>query len=326
MTDQIKVAFIYDPNYSFLNGTHFDKTTYYFFMHALKRNKKINVTYFPASEKFDVTQLNGKYDIILLPNNFHEGSPKILDGIETTSIPVISRVGDPHDIKWKNKIPYHKKFKINYYFNFMDSTYFYKFYPKDFKYRTIVFGLEPSLYKNLKPYDKRIKNKILNSGAVGKTTLKSRIANRILNPQRSGWYFYKLRTMCNSLSYVDYNGIVDGKYMFENYIDMLSSYCASIAATTYYPTIKYWEIPASGCLTFMEITEQNAGNYLGFIDGKTAIFIDEFNYKTKFQEFLNSSDDPKWKKIAKDGQEFSLQNHSNDNAVNNLVNLMEEIL
>ena len=33
----------------------------------------------------------------------------------------------------------------------------------------------------------------------------------------------------------------------------------AIAATSVETTIKYWEIPAAGCLTFMEITEKNKG-------------------------------------------------------------------
>ena len=36
-------------------------------------------------------------------------------------------------------------------------------------------------------------------------------------------------------------------------------YCGAIASTTTNPNIKYWEIPAAGCLTFMEITEKNDG-------------------------------------------------------------------
>lgn len=124
MVDKIRIAFIYNPTNPFLTGKHFDNTTYFFFMHALKRNKKIDVTYFPAIKKFDVTQLKGRFDIILLPDNFIEGSPEILEGIDTINIPVISRVGDPHDAKRKGKIQYHKKFKINYYFNFMDQKLF----------------------------------------------------------------------------------------------------------------------------------------------------------------------------------------------------------
>ena len=65
-------------------------------------------------------------------------------------------------------------------------------------------------------------------------------------------------------------------------------YCAAIAATTTNPNIKYWEIPAAGCLTFMEITEKNDGGVLGYEDGETAIFINEKNYKRKFDEYLSN--------------------------------------
>jgi len=326
MTSKIKIAFIYNPTSPFLTGNHFDNTTYFFFMHALKRNKKMDVTYFSAVEKFDTQQLKGKYDIILLPDNFIEGSPHILDGIDTVNIPVISRVGDPHDARRKGKISYNKKFKINYYFNFMSDSYFHKFYPSEFKYKTIIFGLEPALYENPKPFSQRIKHKIINSGAVGKISLKSRVANRVLNPKRSSWYFYKLRTLCNTLSYVDYNPMNNGRYIYDNYVEMLYNYRGAIAATTYYPTIKYWEIPASGCLTFMEITKKNDGEYLGYVDGKNAIFIDESNYNKKFSEFLQNPDDPHWEQIAKNGREYALANFSNDKATDKLVQLMEELI
>ena len=279
MTKKIKVALIYKKNFSFLSKEHFDKTTYYFFMDALKRNPELDVKYFPVDKTFDTKNLENDFQVILLPENYTFGSPDELYGIDDLDIPVISRVGDFHDEKRYGKIKFHKKFKIDYYFNFMNESYFYKFYPRKFRYKTILFGIEPNLYTNDMPFDSRIDNKILNSGAIGKTTIKSRMANRILNPKKSGWYFYKLRTLCNNLSYVDYFGMKNNNYQYQNYQSLLTNYKASIAATTYYPTIKYWESAAAGCLTFMEITEKNNGSYLGFEDGKNAIFIDEKNYE-----------------------------------------------
>ena len=137
---------------------------------------------------------------------------------------------------------FHEKFQINYYFNFMHESYFYKYYPKNYNYKTIIFGLESSLYQNIKPYNERVKNKILNSGAIGKQTIKSRVANKIINPKRSSWYFYKLRTLCNKLKYVEHARDVEKNYKKKDYQYILSQYCASIGATTFYPTIKYWEI------------------------------------------------------------------------------------
>ena len=61
MKEKINVALIYKSNYVFLSGKHFDNTTYYFFMHALKRNPKLNVTYFPCEKNFDVSKLLTPY-------------------------------------------------------------------------------------------------------------------------------------------------------------------------------------------------------------------------------------------------------------------------
>ena len=323
---KIKVAFIYKGSNEFLTGNYFDNTTYDFFMKALLRNNSLDVSYFNAEKSFDTTKLKDTHDVILLPDNHSWGTPVELQGISNLNIPVISRVGDPHDAERKQKIPFHEKYKIDYYFNFMHESYFYKFYPKDFKYKTIIFGLEPKLNQNVRNFKDRIKDKILNSGAVGKSTIKSRVANRILNPKRSSWHFYKLRTLCNNLSYVDHTGMVGNKYIDDNYSSLLSRYRASIAATTFYPTIKYWEIPAAGCMTFMEITDKNKGSYLGYEDNKTAIFINEKNYKSKFELFLSDPDNPKWEKIANAGRKFTMEELNNDKAVESLVDLMNEVI
>ena len=105
----------------------------------------------------------------------------------------------------------------------------------------------------------------------------------------------------------------------------LSKYCAAIAATTFYPTIKYWEIAAAGCLTFMEITKKNDGKHTGFIDNETCVYINETNYIEKFNEFLQTRDDPKWEKIASNGRKFALENFNNDKAVDELIDLINEL-
>ena len=50
------------------------------------------------------------------------------------------------------------------------------------------------------------------------------------------------------------------------------------------------------------------------------------NYKEKFEEFLQEPDNPKWENIAIAGKKHALENLNNDKAVNDLVNLMEELL
>ena len=323
MNEKIRVALIYKKNYNYFQPEHFDKTTYYFFFNALERNEEITVTHFPSDDIFDLKDVENKFDVILLANNWNDATPEKFLNINRCKIPIISRTGDPHSAKRYNQINFMKTHKIDYLFGALPSSYIYKFYPKNIKFKIIIFGLEKNLYQNLQPYSNRIKNKILCSGAIGKTNIKSRIANAILNPKRSGWYFYKLRTLCTKLSYVDYSGIKGKKYENDDYPTYLSRYRASIAATTFYPTQKYWEIPAAGCLTFMEITSLNDGMFLGFRDGINAIFINEQNYKEKFEEYLSDIDNPKWEKIAKKGQEHVFNSLNNEVAVQTLVSLMK---
>ncbi len=321
-----RVALIYKKNYTFFNENHFDKTTYYFFMKALSRNNDLDIQFFPTENEFDCNKLKGKVDVILLANNNTDATPEKLIGIKEIDIPVICRTGDPHWAKRYNQIEFHEKWKIDYYFNFMHENYFYKFYPKKLSYKTIVFGVETDIYKNLKSnFKNREKFKIVNSGALGKNTLKSRLANRILNPKRSGWYFYKLRTLCNSLEYVTHTRELEKKLPNLSYQELLSKFRTAIAATTFYPTIKYWETSAAGCLTFMEITKLNNGKYLGYTNGENAIFINEKNYKEKFQDYLSDPDNKKWGEIASSGKEFTEKNFSNDEAVKQLVTLFESM-
>ena len=75
-----------------------------------------------------------------------------------------------------------------------------------------------------------------------------------------------------------------------------------------------------------EITKLNEGHYLGFQDGETAIFINEKNYKEKFEEYINDPDNPKWEQIANAGREYTMNNLTNEQAVSSLVELVKEII
>ena len=264
----------------------------------------------------------------MLPNNSTDGSPDVLIGIKNSNIPVISRTGDPHDAERYNQIEFCEKNKVDYLFSSLPDSLIYKYYPKNIKQKIIIFGLEPELYQNVPPFKTRIKDRILITGKMGRTDLKNRAANYILNPRRSGWHLYKLRTLCKELDYVEYSGIneklSDNKN--QDYPAYTSKYRAIIAATTFYPTLKYWENAAAGCLTFMEITEKNNGYFLGYKDNETAIFINEKNYKEKLQQYLSDPDNPKWEQIANAGREYTMNNLTNDHAVSSLVELMKEII
>ena len=322
---KIRVALVYKKSYNYFQPDHFDQTSYDFFFKALKRNMQLEISYYPCEKKFNISKIKNKCDVILLPNNRTDGSPDVIIGIKNSNIPVISRTGDPYDAKKYNQIEFCEENKIDYLFSSIPDSFIYKYYPKNIKQKIIIFGLEPELYQNVPPFKTRIKDRILITGAMGRTDLKNRAANYILNPGRSGWYHYKLRTLCKKLDYVEYTGIGGEKYLTEDYPTYTSKYRAIIAATTFYPTLKYWENAAAGCLTFMEITEKNDGYFLGYKDNETAIFINEKNYKEKFQQYLSDPDNPKWKQIANAGREYTMNNLTNDQAVNSLVELMKEV-
>ena len=325
---KIRVAFIYKSSNPYMSKKAWATTYYHFFMDALKRNEELDVSYFPAEKSFDTSALKNNFDIILLWENHPWGSPDELIGIQNLNIPVICRINDAHDAKIKGKIEYHEKYKIDYYFGYLPESFFYKYYPKNFKYKVIIYGVEPSLYQNLTPFSQRIKNKILCSGAAASTKLTARLFEQIIRfrGENSMLKHYKLRTMSIKLPYVDYTTTLNHKYVNDNYPKLLGQYQTSIASHSLYPVIKYWESTASNCLTFMEITEKNGAEILGFKNNETAIFINEQNYKQKFEEYLTDPDNSKWEDIANAGREYTMQNLTNDNAVESLVEIMKELI
>jgi hypothetical protein len=325
---KIRVAFIYKSSNPYMSKKAWATTYYHFFMDALNRNQELDVSYFPAEKSFDTSVLKNNFDIILLWENHSWGSPDELIGIQNLNIPVICRINDAHDAKIKGKIEYHEKYKIDYYFGYLPESFFYKYYPKNFKYKVIIYGVEPSLYQNLTPFSQRIKNKILCSGAAASTKLTTQLFERIIRfrGETSMFKHYKLRTMSIKLPYVDYTTTLDHKYVNDNYPKLLGQYCTSIASHSLYPVIKYWESTASNCLTFMEVTTKNGADILGFKNNDTAIFIDGKNYKKKYEEYLSDPDNSKWEEIANAGHDYTMNNLTNDHAVESLVDIMKELI
>lgn len=298
-------------------------------MKALPRNPRIDITNINTGTSFDAAKLKNQFDIVLFFENGNTGDycvPEHVEGLDDLNIPIVVKVGDIHALEKEKIKQIHEKYKISAYFGYQHEKSFHQKYPKNYKYKTILFGVEPSLYENLLPYDERIKNKILNSGAVGSTKISSKIIYKLTKGDADPLLHYKLRTKCNKLPYVDHTPTLQHEYIGDKYPLLLQKYATAIAATTTTYTTKYWEIPAAGCLTFMEITDQNNGESLGFVDNKTAIFINEKNYVNKFEQYLQDANNPKWKKIADAGREYVLTHLNNDVAVNSLVDLMEELI
>ncbi len=298
-------------------------------MNALKRNDQIDISFIKSENVFDVKTMNKNFDIVLLYENANTGDdcvPETFIDIEKLELPVLAKVGDPQRAKEFSPKKYHEKYKIDAYFGLTHEDIFYQYFPRNYKYKVVVYGLEPALFQTVLPFNSRIGAKILNSGAVASLKLRNRLFCKLTKGDSDPMIHYKLRTLCNKLSYVHYTSPLEHEYRGDKYTQLLQKYRASIAATTTYPTMKYLEIPASGCLAFMEITKNNRGSYLGFEDEKNAIFINEKNYQEKFESYLSDVDNPKWKEIANSGREYVMNNLTNDHAVNSLVELMEEFV
>ena len=319
----------YSSGYDRLVGRKSIKTDYYFFRHAIFRNKTLEVDTFDTLGRINVSALEKNYDVVLIPH-VDIATTLALTGIRDTSIPVVARSTDPHAILARDMVGMADSLKVDWFFDYYAPASFYAYYPKRFKYRTVHIGLEPSLYENKTPWAIRTPDKIVLSGALDKPDLAHRLYYRwyLRRPKAlSSDFHYKLRTKCTRLPYVVHTRQIYPGQSTDHLNAILSGFRAAIAAMTTAPTAKYKETPAAGCLTFMESTERNHGvAHLGYEDGKNAVLVNDSNYKEKFQEFLDSPDDPRWEKIASEGRRHALENLSNDRGVKMLVDIMRKAL
>lgn len=328
MEKKIRLAYIYRKCKS-LEYTNFYTNQIHFFFNALKISHNFEMTYIPSDSILDITPYDGKIDAILLHENANTGDdiiPEQIIGINKLQIPVIAKIGDPWQARKFDVQEHHEKYNIDGYFGIQSEGLVNRYYPKNYKYKTIFYGLESTLYENLTPFKDRINNKILNSGAIINNKISSRLFHKLKSGDANPSKHYKLRTMCNELPYVDYTPTLDHKFYGDNYPLLLQKYAVSIAATTDCYTMKYFEMPASGCMTFMEITDYNFGKSLGFEDGLNCIYINEKNYKNKFLEYISDITNPKWEEIASNGRIHALQNFNNENGVNSLYEYISEFL
>ena len=326
--NSIKVGMAYSSASPPLNGSGSNKTRYYFFNHAIFRNKNLEVDCLDTLNKIDVSKLKNDYDVILLPE-ITITTVLSLTGIKDSNIPVIAKADDPHAILNHDMRGWANSLKVDWFFDSYAPESFYEYYPKHLKYEVIHAGLEPSLHTSAVPWNERVPDKIGISGVLDKPDIRHKIYYRVYlrRPKAlSSDFHYKLRTKCSNLSFVMHTRDICPGQSTDQLHKILSRFRAAIAATTSFPTAKYKETPAAGCLTFMEITERNHGSFLGFEDGKSAIFIDKSNYLARFQEYLDNPDDPRWKKIAQAGRKHALENLSNDRGVEMLVSLMRSAL
>lgn len=296
-----KIAFIFDKNNKGLTGRWFCNNAYRFFRKGLFENSRINVSSISFEQKIDCLELKD-FDVLLF-YDIRDG--KLLNADKVKSLK-ISRGPDCHhiDADW---IKLCRNLGISHIINHQPEVYARKYLPNDIGYSQIIFGINKELHV-AKPYLPRRKDKILLTGVISKRAK-----------------YYILRTACQDLKYVEYVNRKQG-FVVDRYPELLCQYRTAIAACSLYSVYKYFEIPACGCLSFMEVNAENGCGGLGFTDGQNAIFINRDNYTTKMEEFVNNPDDPKWENIANKGRQFILATYENKIQVNKLVDIIEGLL
>ena len=182
---KIRVSFIYKKSTITLSPNYHDLAHYNFFMKDLQRNEKLKVTNFSVEKEIDVKKFSEKFDVILLYGNQPHLIPELLN-IDKVEIPVVCKAGDPHTDSNNSEI-LHEKNKITHYFSFYPPQAFYKYFPSQFKYTTIVYGLEKSLFQKIIPFNNRIRNRILNSGVIGPLKSQSRFIAYTLKKKLEIW-------------------------------------------------------------------------------------------------------------------------------------------
>ena len=325
---QIRVAIVY--NKSHMHSEVEPRVFYHFYMEALPRHKNLDVSFIGHyANRLDVDKIARDYDVVLLPQINEMSTVIALKGIKDKTIPVIAFTDDPHSFL-KTDVPrIYSELKIDWTFGHYPPSAVYKYYPRHIKYEQIPLGVEPRLYNTVRPWSERVDDWLILSGVIDHQSLLKRLYFRYYRRRPSPLghnYHYKLRTRCSNLPYVIHTQSIMPGQGSDDLPDLLSAFRGAIAATTTFPTIKYMETPAAGCLTFMEVTEQNDAVTLGYEDGKTAIFINDSNYKSKFQEYLNDPHDKRWKRIADAGRQYTLKHLTNDTAADKLYRQMRVML
>jgi len=308
----MKVAFIYRKSNYFLSGTHFDNCTYNLYYGALKRNPRIELDFVCDDVCIDMSIANN-YDAVIVYDVTRWGGPDKFINVDKVKVPKICMIGDCHDAGYvapgqtESRMELCKEFGFDCYFYQFPPKIFYKYYPKEWKYKWIPFGVEKSLYENVTPWNERIGNYILNTGAV--------------NPKH-----YVLRGMLDSLPIVQHRSNVISGQSGDNFVRLLEQYKAAFAVMTTTTCHKQLEVPAAGCLSFMEVTEENGADIWGFENGVNAVYINTNNYKQILNDYIHTKDDPKWMAIANRGRQYVFANYSNDMMANWIIDMIEELI
>lgn len=295
----MRIACVYNSNDRGMSGEHWCNNGYRFFKEGLLESGEADVDIIPVDGVIKSSILKG-YDAVVL---YSLENLEVI-GITNYAKVVIARAPDAHNIndEWLDRVD---RAGVNVIINHQSPEYVRKFLPARYRYVQVIFGISEDIHKS-REWENRDRSKILLTGSIGRDE------------------HYQLRKLCGSLSCVEYVGHSSG-YVGNRFGDLLNMYRAAIAACTTTSVYKYFEIPACGCLSFMEVNGENGCEKLGFVDGENAVFINEGNYRERLKEYVKTADDPKWKEIAERGRRLVMELYENKVQVGKLIKLISEL-
>ena len=300
----------------------------YNFANSLNKHPKMEVRLYAHSGTIPLDALVKEYDVIFLLS-LDYSAVCALRNLPENRIPVVARMGDPHVATALPMFDWLKKCRVVHGVEKFPLSCIRMYYPESVlkDYTMIQYGIEPNLFDDcVIPWEERIANEVAISGVMPLKSLRGRFAESLIQKKDFRLsYHYKLRAKCMELDHVVNVTQLSKQMRSSDFPTLLGNYRAAIAAASWYPVIKYYETPASGCLTFMEVTEQNHCAEIGYEDEMNAVFINKDNYKKKIREYLKTPHDPKWKDIAKAGKEHTLKNLNNKKATDKLFTILQEV-
>ena len=292
-----------------------------FFLEALPRVPGVDVTVLSSTGTLDLAPMANKFDAWLFFEAVEWGIPPDLRGVDKIKGPKVCMIGDCHGaekvcpVYGVTKRGMCRFWDFDAYFFQHTPAYFYRFFPKDWEYWWIPFGVDAALYHEVRPWSGRLRDKVLLTGVLG--------------PE-----FYPLRTSLAKSRHVfyqqpgSYSGMdsyAPGEFDGDRYRLLLEGWQSAIASG-YSVLCKYFEIPAAGCLTFAHVDDDNGCEIIGFEHDDAAVIINRDNAEARIAEFLETADDPKWKRIAEAGRRLILDRFTHDKMTAKLVDKIKGLI
>ena len=116
------------------------------------------------------------------------------------------------------KLSFVKKIKLIIYLASHPDSFMYKYYPKSIKQKIIIYGVWNHNYIKLSHHSRpELRIEFLSRVQWAELICEIELQIIFYSSGRSSWKFYKLRTLCTKLNYVEYSGMKGKKYVNEDY-------------------------------------------------------------------------------------------------------------